>query len=385
MSRKKLPRKSNLSYGSCISHHAPSPSTLSSHGGMAMSFAGTKGLSPSAILDFSASINPRGYPPAVRSAYQRALAHIVHYPEPEAEALTVTLADYHRLAPDTLLVGNGSTQLIHLLAHTFTPRRVLFVAPLFSEHESAFRLVDATISRFLLRPPDFILPLPRLLKTLTLSYDFLILANPNSPVGGLITRDQLEEIADRCRALRITLVVDEAFIDWQEEASLKALAARSSHVLVLRSLTKFFAIPGLRVGYLISHPRIVRKLQKRLEPWAVNSVAQAVALACLHDDQFAKQSRDFMDRERTWLFEKLSALEEIQVCPSQANFLLARICSTRLDVPALASALADENILIRSCENFAGLGKQFFRIAVRKRAENRQLLSAIDKALQQYR
>lgn len=382
MPKKKSSHPPNLIHRSSLSASRPSTPTLSSHGGTAVSFAQQKGLALSDVLDFSASINPQGFPPAVRSAYRRTLAHIVHYPEAAAESLTRALADYHRVKPDRLLVGNGSTQLIHLLAPTFVPRRVLFVAPLFSEYAQAFRLAGVETRRFFLRPPGFALSLSRLLKTLTQGCDMLVLSNPNSPTGSLIGRAQLEELAGQCRLLQTRLIVDEAFVDWQEEASLKDLAAHSAHVVVLRSLTKFFALPGLRVGYVISHPRTVQQLRARMEPWSVNSVAQAVALECLRDEQFIKQSRDVMAHERAWLFAKLSALEGVHVFPSHANFFLVRVQRTRLDALALASALAEEHILIRSCENFAGLGKQFFRIAVRKRAENRRLLRALRKALQ---
>lgn len=352
------------------------------HGGDVYAFAHARGVTLERVLDFSASINPLGWPPAAALAYHHALRRIAHYPEPCTESLTSALAAYHELDPGAILVGNGSTQLIFLLARTLAARRVLLVAPLFGEYEVAFRLSSTRIKRFFLRPPAFTLPLERLSELLSKSYDALALTNPNSPTGALVPRAQMEELARLCQRAGTKLIVDETFVDWIEEASIKQLAARHAHVIVLRSLTKFFALPGLRVGYLIGQARLVERLRARLEPWSVNTVAQEVALACLRDQQFIQRSRTFMVRERAWLFAQLAALRSLRPFPSQANFLLLRITAGALDVSRLGQALARENLLIRTCEDFPGLGERFFRVAVRTRQENRRLLNVLRTVLQ---
>lgn len=352
------------------------------HGGDVYAFARAHGVALGRVLDFSASINPLGWPPAAALAYHSALRRIVYYPEPCAESLTIALAAHHGLDPNAVLVGNGSTQLIFLLARTLAARRVLLVAPLFGEYEIAFRLSNTQVKRFFLRPPAFTLSLERLSELLSKrSCDALVLTNPNSPTGALVPRAQIEELARLCQRTGTKLIVDETFVDWVEEASIKQLAARHSHVIVLRSLTKFFALPGLRVGYLIGQARLVERLRARLEPWSVNTVAQEVALACLRDRQFVQRSRTFMVRERAWLFAQLAALQRVQPFPSQANFLLLRIIAGTLDVSRLAQALAKENLLIRTCEDFPGLGERFFRVTVRTRQENRRLLNLLRRVL----
>jgi threonine-phosphate decarboxylase len=320
-------------------------------------------------------------PPGARVAYRRALSRVVHYPEPYAETLTVALANYHNLDPTAILVGNGSTQLIYLVARTLAAQRVLLVAPLFSEHEVAFRLSGARIERFLLRPPAFALSLERVRVALTRDYDVLVLTNPNSPAGALTPRALVEELARMCRRARTKLVVDETFVDWVEGESLKQLATHSPQVIVLRSLTKFFALPGLRVGYLIAQPWLLKRLRAQLELWSVNAVAQEVAMACLQEPTFARRSREFMLQERAWLSAQLAAIKGLQPFPSQANFLLVQITAGVMDAPALVRVLAERNLLVRSCDDFPGLGKQFFRIAVRTRQENRRLLTALRTVL----
>jgi threonine-phosphate decarboxylase len=356
-------------------------SRLRSHGGNVYAFARAHGVTPERVLDFSASINPLGWPPGARIAYRRASSRIVHYPEPYAETLTSALARYHGLDAAGVLVGNGSTQLIYVLARALAARRVLLVAPLFREHEAAFRLSGARVEHFFLRPPDFPLSLERLETALTRSYDALVLTNPNSPTGALVPRAQMEELAQMCRRAHTRLAVDETFVDWVEEESIEQLAARSAHVIVLRSLTKFFALPGLRVGYLVAQPRLIKRLWAWLEPWSVNTVAQEVALACLQDRRFVQRSRAFMMRERAWLSEQLAVLNGLQPFPSQANFLLVRITDRGPSASVLVQILAKEHILIRACGDFPGLGKSFFRVAVRTRHENRRLLTALRTVL----
>jgi threonine-phosphate decarboxylase len=349
------------------------------HGGNVYAFARARGIAPESVFDFSASINPLGCPPQVERAYHHALSRVTHYPEPYAETLTHTLAEYHALHPGAVLVGNGSTQLIYLLARTLAARRVLCIAPLFSEHEAAFRLSGVQVEHFLLRPPCFILSLERLGLVLMKKYDVVALTNPNSPTGTLVPRAQMAALVQLCQRTHTTLIIDETFIDWVEEASLKQIAARSPQIIVLRSLTKFFALPGLRVGYMVAQPQWIKRLRTQIEPWSVNTVAQEVAGACVQAPQFVQRSREFIVHERAWLFEQVAAIAGLQPFPSQANFLLVRLATKTLNAPLLAQRLATENILIRSCHNFRGLGKQFFRVAVRTREENACLLAALRK------
>jgi len=347
------------------------------HGGNIYAFARARDVVPERVLDFSASINPLGIPRRAIKAYRHTLSRIVHYPEPYAESLTAGLAAYHGLDPGAILVGNGSTQLIFLLSRFLAARRILLVSPLFSEHDTAFRVSGARVERLFLRPPAFTCSLEQMREALTGGYDALVLTNPNSPTGVAMSRGQVEELARLCRRARTRLIVDETFVDWIEEESIKHLAAHNSHVIVLRSLTKFFAVPGLRVGYLITHPRLVARLRRHLEPWSVNTVAQTVALACLQDREFARRSRAFLAQEREWLFAQLAAGQGLHPFPSRVNFLLVRITARGYDAPAVVQLLAEKNLLVRDCTNFPGLGRKFFRVAVRTRQENRRLLIAL--------
>ncbi len=351
------------------------------HGGNIHAFARSRGLSPDQVLDFSASINPLGWPRGVAKTYRQALARVAHYPEPYAETLTQALATYHDLDPRAVLVGNGSTQLLYVLARVLASRRALIVAPSFSEHDAALRHSNTRVSHLVLRPPAFALSIERLQETLAQGYDVLVLTNPNSPTGALLSQAELEKILGVCRLTRTRLVIDETFVDWVEESSLKQWAARSAHVIVLRSLTKFFALPGLRVGYVIAQPRLVARLRAQLEPWSVNVVAQEVACACLQEGAFIQRSRTFMARERAWLATQLARIAGLRPFPAHANFLLVRITTPGVSVAEVGRRLADAHVLVRDCGNFVGLGKRFFRVAVRTRSENTRLVAALSAML----
>jgi threonine-phosphate decarboxylase len=349
-----------------------------SHGGNIHAFARVLRVKQEEVLDFSASINPLGVSQRARQAYRRALQQVVHYPESHAETLVQALGEYHDIEPASILAGNGSTQLIYLLARVFSLRRVLLVSPLFSEHIAALRTNGGRVSYWSLRPPSFVLDLEGLKRTLRKErHDALVLTNPNSPTGALLRREQVDELIRVCRRTRTRLIVDETFIDWVEEESVKRLAARDANVIVLRSLTKFFALPGLRVGYAVASPGVIRRLRSCIEPWSVNIVAQEVGKACLQDRRFVERSRAFMDKERAWLHAELEAIPGLQVFPSVANFFLVQIRSPQMTAARLAELLAQKRLLIRVCDNFVGLGKQFLRIAVRTRAENCRLLETL--------
>lgn len=348
------------------------------HGGNIHAFARKLGLAPEDLLDFSASINPLGLPKGARAAYRQAVRRVAHYPEPYAESLTQDLAEYHALAPTQIVVGNGSTQLIYALVRTLAARRVLLLAPLFSEYRTALQANSVKADYFLLRPPTFALVLDRLVQVLTEQhYDAVVITNPNSPTGVLTQRTCLEEVVHLCQRVGTKLIVDEAFVDWQEEASLKYVAVRSPQVIVLRSLTKFFALPGLRVGYALGQASTLQPLRSHIEPWSVNVIAQEVGRVCLQDRHFIARSHAFMEKERTWLHARLQAIPGLTVFPSSANFLLLRIDKQNMSVRRLTELLAGKRLLVRDCGNFYGLGRQFVRVAVRRRAENWQLVNVL--------
>lgn len=349
------------------------------HGGTVFAIARSLGVAPEEILDFSASINPLGPVPGVREAVAAAFDRLVHYPDSEATELREALARRHGIVPENVCVANGSTELIYLAPRLAGEGCGLIVAPPFSEYAKSLTRAGREADYLDLSPADgFSLPLSALDARLAAGgYSLLFLGNPGNPTGKLIPREEMAAIIDLCRRRGTLLVLDEAFIDFCEEESATALVAEREGVVVLRSMTKFFAIPGLRLGYAVGHPATIGRLAALREPWSVNTLAQAAGVASLANPDYQRRTRDLVETERERLSAGLSALPGLTVYPSAANYLLA--ASAGPTAGELAGRLLDGKILIRDCSSFRGLDQRFFRVAVRGPSENVRLLDLLGK------
>lgn len=352
--------------------------TTPPHGGDVYHLARSLGLDLSELLDFSANINPLGWPPGIPGAIQQALGEIVHYPDRRCLELRRHLAVYHGLSPEQILVGNGSTELLYLLARVLQPQKALIVAPAFSEYEHALAAAGVPVAfRATGEAQNFTLAEPLDPQ----GAELVFLANPASPSGVLMEPELLLESAARLEAAGVHLLLDEAFVDFVEEASLKTHLARFPRLLILRSFTKFFAIPGMRLGCLLAAPDLIRRLAALQEPWSVNTLAQAMGRACLQDRDYMTRSRALVRQERQYLLEGLESLPGLKPFPSTVNYLLVRITRPDWTAASLRQALLSEKIVIRDASNFRGLDERFFRLAVRSREENQRLLQALGQVL----
>jgi threonine-phosphate decarboxylase len=357
-----------------MSIHHTIPENPPKHGGDVYHLARTLGLDLSELLDFSANINPLGFPPGIFGAIDQTLPEIVHYPDRRSLSLRRELAAYHGLSPEEILVGNGSTELIYLAARALQPQKALIVAPAFSEYEHALAAARAPVTFQVTAEADnysLAAPLD------PGAADLVFLAHPASPSGVLLPPELLLEVAGRLESAGVYLLLDEAFIDFVEEASLKKYLARFPHLLILRSFTKFFAIPGMRLGYLLAAPELIRRLAAVQEPWSVNTLAQAMGRACLRDHDYMAHSRTLVRKERQDLLEGLRSLPGLHPFPSTVNYLLVKITRPDWTAAGLQKALLSRKIAIRDASNFRGLDERFFRVAVRRREENRRLLDAL--------
>lgn len=328
------------------------------HGGDPRAF----GAAPGSVLDFSANLNPLGTPPAVRAA--AAAADLAAYPEPYARTLARAIAARLDVPHESIAVGAGATELIHLCARTMPGPTVAIDVPTFSEYRPACEAARLRVvpSSWPLRGPG------------------AFLCNPNNPTGRLLPAGA---ILDRLPACGL-LVVDESLIDFVDDpegASLVRASARSKGLVVLRSLTKWYAMPGLRVGYAVAHPDLVRLWDRRRDPWSVGAAAQAGALAALSPATAAydRATRAWIGPARQALHDGLRRIPGLAPWPPGANFILVR-------GPGPAAALRERllrrhGILIRGPEGFEGLGADCFRVAVRAPAENARLLAALAKCV----
>ncbi|GFO65955.1 threonine-phosphate decarboxylase CobD [Geomonas paludis] len=352
------------------------------HGGNVFAVARNLGLAPERIIDFSASINPLGMAPGVREALTQSLDRLLHYPDKGAAELKQALAAYHGVDPAQIAVANGSTELIHLLPRTFPGRKALVVAPAFAEYALALERAGWHIDYFTLSPDvDFALDTAALGERLKAGYDMLFLCNPGNPAGNLLPLHDVTRVIDLCRESGTFLVLDEAFIDFCEEESAKHLVRGNPRAVLLRSMTKFFGIPGLRLGYAIAAAETVAQIVAQQDPWNVNTAAQVAGIASLADEGYCVRTRSYIDEERARLAAALAEIPGLQVFSGRANYLLVRILRQGVSARLLREALLAKGILIRDCGNFQGLDASFFRVAVRLEGEDDLLLRALVEAL----
>lgn len=324
------------------------------------------------LLDFSQNINPLGTPGDALEAARRALyEESGRYPDLEYTELRGALAAYLGVSAENIVPTNGGAEALFLAAGAAAAGGALVLEPTFSEYSAAARASGRRVFRRIARRPENDFGFDQSALDDLSGVSIVFLCNPNNPTGDALGRLEILELVSRVREAGAVLVVDEAFADFTLGISVAATV--DEHLWVARSFTKFFAIPGLRLGCLVcDDPERVQALQPS---WPVNAVAAAAGIAAARDRAFAKTSVAEVARIRRDLFEGLDALTGLRPFPGAANFLLVR------GPHGLPERLARRGVLVRGCSPFMGLGPEYFRVAVRSRAENGQLLAEIREEL----
>jgi threonine-phosphate decarboxylase len=352
------------------------------HGGNIYDVAQRYRLRPDALIDFSSNINPLGPSPRVLRVLRSHLRWISRYPEMHAESLGRDLARFHDLPEDAIVVGNGSTALIYRLPYALLPKSVLVLHPTFSEYERAFGLGGCRIDLTMRQESEaFRPPWQKLFEGLRRGYSAVVLCNPNNPTGDVIAKAPLTEFVEEAARLGTVVIVDEAFMDFHEEATLKHEVLRRSNLIVLRSLTKCYALAGLRLGFLVASPPLAKRVREADEPWSVGALAQMAGRESLKDRNYLRRTLALIASERQYLLDGLSGIPGLVAYPAVANFLLLKIVQPGWDAARLQQGLIRHGILIRDCSSFPGLGGAYMRIAVRGRKDNTQLLKALQAVL----
>lgn len=332
---------------------------------------------PADLLDFSASINPLGPPESAIFAIQSGASKLTAYPDPDYGQLREALGLLHPcLKSDEILAGNGAAELLTWAALEFSQLEATYLlTPAFSDYKRALKTFNAKVVEcpLELRGEKWRSPLEDLYSENT-KRSGLLLNNPHNPTGILIGREEILP----CLEKFALVVIDEAFMDFlpaETEFSLVPLVAEFENLVILRSLTKFYSIPGLRLGYAIASPQRLRRWQKWRDPWPVNALAAAAAEAVVADNAFQQQTREWLPKARSQLFAGLANLPGLQPYPGAANFLLVKseIPTDKLQV----ALLKRHRILIRDCLSFPELGDRFFRVAVRTQEDNQRLIDGL--------
>lgn len=324
------------------------------------------------IADFSTNVNPLGIQQNVVKALHRAVELCGKYPDTEAENLKEAVAKMLSVPQEYLLFGNGASELLMAAAHGIKAKKTLIPVPSFYGYEYAAKAADSEIIYYEMKQENNFGISEDIGSILTDDVGLLFLANPNNPTGKLMDKKTVLAILKRCKDKEIYVVLDECFIEFSGgQLSMLSEIDMFDNLIIIRAFTKIFAIPGVRLGYLIcKNPSILTQIARQLPEWNLSCFAQEAGCICAKQTDFIIKTQNYIEKERQFLEQGLLA-KGFRVFSSEANFILL------YSEEPLYEKLLEKGILIRDCSNFRGLGKGFYRIAVKSRKENDFLLKNI--------
>ena len=324
-------------------------------------------------IDFSINVNPLGTPECVKEALHRAVEMCGKYPDMEAERLGKAVSTVLGVPKEYLLFGNGASELFVAIVHGIKPKKIVIPVPSFYGYEYAAKSVDSDIVYYEMNQANNFCVTEDMNRILTEDVDILFLANPNNPIGNLLDIEMIKKLLLHCRDKGIYVVADECFIEFcGNQFSLLHEIREFEHLILVRSFTKIFTIPGVRLGYLVCKSKAVHtKIAGQLPEWNISCFAQEAGCICAKQAEFILKTKNYIEKERQFMEKGLMQIG-LRTFPSVSNFI-----TIYSDKP-LYEKLLKRGILIRDCSNFKGLGKGFYRIAVKNRNENEMLLMTME-------
>ncbi len=344
------------------------------------------GIKKENIVSFSANVNPLGISDRLRSELSSHIDVISSYPDREYTGLREAISSYCESTPENILVGNGSTELITLFIKTISPHKAMIIGPTYSEYERELSLGGGTSLYFPLKEEDgFELDINALIGSLNESVDMLIICNPNNPTSSAVSRRDMRRILDACKTLDIFVLVDETYMEFTEDYdSLNCVPLTSSYnnLCLLRGISKFFASPGLRLGYAIcGDTDLMKDISAIKDPWTINSLAEEAGRIMFSDTKYIKATKDLIFSERKRVTDILRTIPGIKVYEPKANFVLCRITKENVDADILFDKAIRKNMMIRNCSSFPFLDNSYFRICFMKPDDNDALIALIRDAI----
>lgn len=346
-----------------------------SHGGQTKYYQERFHLSESdEILDFSANLNPFGPPLQTQEWIKQAFLSLKSYPDPNYRELTEALAGCEGIDSQQILVTNGGAEAIFLVAQHFKDQKALIVQPTFVEYERACHLHNITVENVFLQGEEFALPIDKVIQKMK-EVQVVFLCRPNNPTGTVVKVEDIVRILEAGEQCETTVVIDEAFVHFlPDEEKLTRMVEQFSNVILLRSLTKIYTLPGIRIGYVIARENVIEQLRNLQIPWSVNALATNVVPHFLENDSFVRETREWLKLELDWLKTELSQLNFLYSL-SEVNFYLLK--DPHHDSDELFSYLAKNRIIARHTYNFKGLDGRYLRFALRNSEDNRYLIRTL--------
>jgi len=356
-----------------------------SHGGDVWGFSRKYGIPINNVLDFSAPINFLGASPKAVEAIKNVASKVRFYPDPNPKELKKQIAEYvGNIKAENIIIGNGSIEPIYMIADFFAPNfEAIIPVPSFSEYEKATIRVHGK-PVFSKLKDDFSMDIENIKKAANIKTRVIFICNPHSPSGKLYSRENILEIIEFCDKKNIFVCVDENYMEFSDlspKTTVTGYVEKYKNLFVVKSLSKFFGMPGVRFGFGVTNNNFVCKLQDVRQPWSINLLAVFATKAALKDSEFISKTKKTIAKEKANLEKMISSIDILHVFPSATNFLLVKILDNRISSTILREKLAKDGILIRDCSTFVGLDNSYFRVTVRSFNQNNLLIDKLRKEI----
>ena len=340
------------------------------------------GIKKEDIVSFAANVNPLGISPKLKSTLAERIDSIMSYPDREYTSLRKRIAEYVKTDIENVIVGNGSTELISLFIQIKHPKKALIVGPTYSEYEREVALGGGTTLYYRLEEEkNFLLDIKALEAVLTPDVDLLAICNPNNPTSSAITRNDMRKILDICKQKGIFVMVDETYVEFAEDVlkiTSAPLTSYYNNIIILRGISKFFAAPGLRLGYAIcGNGDLLKEMNQRKNPWTINSLAAIAGEIMFMDEGYIKSTRTLIATERDRICKILDTCKNVKYFPPTANFILIKILKEEVTSMDLFEAAIRKGLMIRDCSTFPFLNNKFIRFCFMTPECNDALLEVI--------
>lgn len=329
------------------------------------------------LLDYSSNINPLGIPKSFRDTLTADLSHLVRYPDPEYVELREAIGDYNGIPFKNIVVGNGATEILFLHMRTLKPKTTVIISPTFGEYERALTTVDSNLVFYPLKEEnDFRFDLEEFKENCP-PCDLVVLCNPNNPTGGFVSLDTINELNEFLKTKGTKLFIDEAFIEFIEGwMDLSAANLKDENIFIMRALTKYFALPGIRLGYGISFDLdLLEKMNREKEPWSVNSFAESAGKIILRDNEYIHATDRWISEEKEFFYHELSKIPDIKVYRPNCNFILVKLLKD--NSKDFREKMIEKGVIVRDASNFRTLDGSFIRLAIKDRENNLKVISTI--------
>ncbi|MDE6432942.1 MAG: aminotransferase class I/II-fold pyridoxal phosphate-dependent enzyme [Lachnospiraceae bacterium] len=333
------------------------------------------------IVPFASNVNPLGISPMARQALIDNIDAIKTYPDRNYVSLKNAISKYCKTEPDKLILGNGTSELISLTLKTIRPAKTIVIGPTYSEYGRSAVAAGSEIECYMLKNlDDFELDVETFLKTLQSNIDLLIICNPNNPTGKAVGMEDMEQIVKQCAKLHITVMVDETYVEFVKDVnqvSSVSLTENYDNLIVLRGVSKFFASPGLRLGYAVtSNSAFLEAANNDKIPWNINSYA-SVAGVMFEDEHYINLTKSLIQTERNLIYSALSPRKTIKVFKPDANFILIKLLKENLTADQVFEHCIKKGLMIRDCTDYEGLGNKYIRFCFMRPEQNDDVVNTI--------